>query len=52
MLDILIIFVRKLSFVKLRRDRFLKNVFETTLRYTVSTVSETHETILSITREI
>ena len=52
MLNILMSFVRKLSFVKLRRNRFLKNVFETTLRYTVSTVSETHETILSITREI
>ena len=46
MLDILIIFVRKLNFVKLRRNGFLKNIFETTLR---CTVGETHETILSIT---
>ena len=47
MLDILIIFVRKLNFVKLRRNRLY--IFETTLRYTVSTVGEMHETILSIT---
>ena len=45
----LIIFVRKLNFVKLRHNRFLKSIFETTLRCTVSTVGETHETILSIT---
>ena len=45
----LIIFVRKLTFVKLRQNRFLKSIFETTLRCTVSTVGETHETILSIT---
>ena len=49
MLDTLITFVRKLNFVKLRRNRFLKNIFETTLGSTVSTVGEMHETILSIT---
>ena len=49
MLDTLIIFVRKLNFVKLCHNRFLKNVFETTLRCTVSTVGEMHETILLIT---
>ena len=49
MLDILVNLVRKLSFVTLRRNRFLKNIFETTLRCTVSTVGETHETIMSIT---
>ena len=49
MLDILIILVRKLNFVTLRRSQFLKTIFETTLRCTVSTVGETHETILSIT---
>ena len=43
MLDTLIIFVRKLNFVKLRRNWFLKNIFETTLRCTVSTVGEMHE---------
>ena len=48
-LDILIILGRKLNFVKLRRNRFLKTIFETTLRCTLSTVGETHETILSIT---
>ena len=46
MLDTLIIFVRKLDFVKVCRNRFLKNIFETTLRCTVSTVGEMHETIL------
>ena len=52
---ILIIFVRKLNFVKLRHNRFLKSIFENTLRCTVSTVGdtvstvgETHEAILSI----
>ena len=49
MLDILLILVRKLNFVTLRPNRFLKTIFETTLRCTVSTVGETHETILSIT---
>ena len=49
MLDTLIISTRKLSFVKLCRNRFLKNRFETTLRCTVKTVGEMHETILSIT---
>ena len=49
MLDILIILVRKLNFVTLRRDRFLKYIYETTLRCTVSTAGETHEIILSIT---
>ena len=49
MLDTLITFVRKLNFVKLRRNRFLKNIFETTLGCTVSTVGEMHKTILSIT---
>ena len=49
MLDILIILVRKLNFVTLHRNQFLKTIFETTLRCTVSTVGETHETILSIT---
>ena len=49
MLDILIIFVRKLNFVTLRHNRFLKTIFETTLRCTLSTVGETHETIPSIT---
>ena len=49
MLDILVNLVRKLSFVTLRRNRFLKNIFETTLRCTVSTVGETHKTIMSIT---
>ena len=49
MLDILRIFVRKLNFVKLRRNGFLKNIFETTLCCTVSTVDETHETIMLIT---
>ena len=50
MLDILIIFVRKLNFVKLRRNRFLKNILESTLRVTVTIVGEMHEIILSITR--
>ena len=50
MLDILIVFVRKLNFVKLRRNWFLKNIFEATLDCTVSTVGEMHETILLITR--
>ena len=49
MLDILIIFIRKLNFVKLRRNQLLKNIFETTLRCTVGTVCEARETILSIT---
>ena len=49
MLDTSIIFARKLNFVKLRHNQFLKNIFETTLRCTVSTVGEMHETILSIT---
>ena len=50
MLDTLIIFVRKLNFVKLRDNRFLKSIFETTnLHRTVSTVDEIHETVLSIT---
>ena len=49
MLDTLITFVTKLNFVKLRRNRILKNIFETTLRCTVRTVGEMHETILSIT---
>ena len=40
----------KLRFAKLRRNRFLKNIFATTLRCTASTVGETHETILSISR--
>ena len=44
MLDILIIFV------KLRHNRFLANIFESTLRCTVSTAGEVHEPILSITR--
>ena len=44
MLDVLIIFV------KLRQNRFLKNIFEISLRCTVSTVSEVHEPILSIAR--
>ena len=44
MLDILIVFV------KLRHNRFLKNIFEISLRCTVSTVGEMHEPILSITR--
>ena len=44
MLDILIIFV------KLRHNQFLKNIFESTLHCTVSTVGEVHEPILSITR--
>ena len=44
MLDILVIFV------KLRHNRFLKNIFEISLRCTVSTVGEMHEPILSITR--
>ena len=51
MLDTLIIVVRKLNFVKLRHNRLFKNIFETTLRCTVSTVGEMHEIILSITRE-
>ena len=50
MLAILTIFVMKLRFAKLRRNRFLKNIFATTLRCTASTVGETHETILSISR--
>ena len=49
MLDILIILVRKLNFVTLRHNRFLKTIFETTLRCALSTVGEMHETILSIT---
>ena len=49
MLDTLIIFARKLNFVKLCHNRFLKNIFETTLRCTMSTVGEMHETILSTT---
>ena len=49
MLDILIILVRKLNIAALHRNWFLKTIFETTLRCTVSTVDETHETILSIT---
>ena len=49
MLNTLIIFARKLNLVRLRHNRFLKNIFETTLRCTVSTVGEMHETILSIT---
>ena len=36
-------------FVKLRHNRFLKNIFEISLRCTVSTVGEMHEPILSIT---
>ena len=44
MLDILIIFV------KLRHNRFLKDINEISLRCTVSTVSEVHEPILSIAR--
>ena len=51
MLNILIILLRELNFVTLRRNQFLKTIFETTLRCTVSTVGETHETILSITGE-
>ena len=39
----------KYNFVKLCHNRFLKNIFEATLRCTVSTVGETHETILLIT---
>lgn len=31
MLEILIIFVRKLNFIKFRRNQFFKNIFETTL---------------------
>ena len=50
MLDILMIFLRKLNFVKLHCNWFLENIVETTLRCTVSTVVEMHETILSITR--
>ena len=49
MLDILIILVRKLNFVTLRHNRFLKIIFETTLHCTLCTVGETYETILSIT---
>ena len=49
MLDIVIILVRKLSFAKLPSNLFLKNIFEITLRCTVSTVGEIHEIILSIT---
>ena len=49
MLDVLIILVKKLNFVTLRHNRFLKTIFETTLRCTLSTVRETHETFLSIT---
>ena len=45
MLDILIIFV------KLRHNWFLNIIFENTLRCTVSTSSEVHEPILSITTE-
>ena len=44
MLDILIIFV------KLRHNRFVKNIFESTLCCTVSTAGEVHETVLSITK--
>ena len=44
MLDILIVFV------KLRQNRFLKNIFESILRCTVSTPGEAHEPILSINR--
>ena len=44
MLDILIIFV------KLRHNRFLKNIFESTLRCPVSTAGEVHKPTLSITR--
>ena len=44
MLDILVIFV------KLRHNRFLKNIFEISLRCIVSTVGEMHEHILSITK--
>ena len=47
MLNILNILV---IFVKLRHNRFLKNIFEMSLRCTVSTVGEMHEPILSITR--
>ena len=48
MLEALIIYVRNLNFVKLRGNQFLKNIFETTLHCTVSTVGEMHETILSV----
>ena len=44
MLDILVIFVKR------RHNRFLKNIFEISLRCTVSTVGEMHEPILLITR--
>ena len=49
MLDTLIIFVRKLNFLNFCRNRFLKSIFETTLRCTLSTVGKMHETNLSIT---
>ena len=49
MLDTLIIFARKLNFVKLRHNWFLKNINQTTLRCTVSIVGEMYEAILSIT---
>ena len=44
MLDILMIFV------KLCHNQSLKNIFEISLRCTVSTVSEVHEPILLIAR--
>ena len=39
-----------ITFVKLRHNQFLKNIYENTLRCTVSTTGEVHELILSITR--
>ena len=52
-LDILIIFVRKLYFVNfvkpLKPHSVFKNIFESILRCTVSSEGESHETILSIT---
>ena len=51
MLDIVITLLRELNFVTLRHNRFLKTIFETILRCTLSTVGETHETIMSITGE-
>ena len=44
MLDFLIISAKR------SQNRFLKNIFERTLRCTVSTVGEVHEAILSINR--
>ena len=49
MLDTLIIFVRKLNFVKLCHNRLLRNISETNLRCTVRTVGEMDQTIMSIT---